>query len=103
MCVQTDKGMAKKSSKKSGAKRAKRAAGSRHRKPRRSWSVYIYRALKHVHKDMGMSSKAMKIMNSFCGDVFERIATEAAHLVRISKTRTLGSRYVRVVCVDVWR
>lgn len=38
-----------------------------------SYSSYIYKVLKQVHPDIGISNKAMMILNSFCNDIFERI------------------------------
>jgi len=87
--------MAKSSKKAAATGGAKKKGGSRHRKPRRSWSVYIYRALKQVSKELTVSSKAMSVVNSFVTDIFERIANEAASLARINKRRTLGSREVQ--------
>ena len=85
---------AKRSSKKPAA--AKKAGGKRsNRKPRRTWSVYIHRALRQVNKNLSLSSKAMAIVNSFCNDVFERVAEQAAQLTRIEKRRTLGSREIQ--------
>jgi len=60
-----------------------------------SYGIYIYKVLKQVHPDTGVSSKAMSIMNSFIADTFERIATEAGRLVRINKKGTLSSREVQ--------
>ena len=37
---------------------------------------YIYKVLKQVHPNTGISKKSMSIMNSFINDVFERLATE---------------------------
>ena len=54
-------------------KRAKRG-----KKRVRTWSMYIYKVLKQVHSDTGISNKAMNIMNSFINDVFDRLATEAS-------------------------
>ena len=34
------------------------------RRRRESYSIYIYKVLKQVHPDTGISSKAMSIMNS---------------------------------------
>ena len=70
-------------------------ATSRRRRLHRSWSVYIFRTLKQVHKQMGISSKGMAVVNSFCTDIFERVAEEAANLVRLNKTKTLGSREIQ--------
>jgi len=48
---------------------------------KRTWTVYLYRTLKQIHKDVGMSSKGMRVVNSFVQNIFERIATEAASLM----------------------
>uniref|UniRef100_A0A8R1IBU8 Histone H2B n=1 Tax=Caenorhabditis japonica TaxID=281687 RepID=A0A8R1IBU8_CAEJA len=57
--------------------------------------VYIYRVLKQVHPDTGVSSKAMSIMNSFVNDVFERIAAEASRLAHYNKRSTISSREIQ--------
>jgi len=67
----------------------------RSKKRSESYSIYIYKVLKQVHPDTGVSSKAMSIMNSFVSDLFERIATEAAKLSQYSKTKTLTSREIQ--------
>jgi histone H2B len=51
--------------------------------------------LKQVHPDIGISKKAMNIMNSFIHDTFDRVATEGSKLVRFNKRRTLSSREVQ--------
>ncbi|KAL0247984.1 hypothetical protein GEMRC1_004266 [Eukaryota sp. GEM-RC1] len=60
-----------------------------------TWATYIYRVLRQVHPDTGISTKAMGIMNSFVNDIFERIATEASRLARINKRNTLSSREIQ--------
>ncbi|TKR65562.1 hypothetical protein L596_025951 [Steinernema carpocapsae] len=60
-----------------------------------SYSVYVYRVLKQVHPDTGISSKAMSIMNSFVNDVFERIAVEASKLAHYNKRSTISSREIQ--------
>jgi len=60
-----------------------------------TFSIYIYKVLKQVHPDIGVSKKAMNIMNSFIQDTFDRIATEGSKLVRFNKRRTLSSREVQ--------
>ena len=71
-------------------------AKSTDRKVRRrrveTFSIYIYKVLKQVHPDIGISKKAMNIMNSFIHDTFDRVATEGSKLVRFNKRRTLSSR-----------
>ncbi|AYU77896.1 histone H2B [Leishmania donovani] len=66
-----------------------------HRKPKRSWNVYVCRSLKAINAQMSMSHRTMKIVNSYVSDVMERICTEAAVLVRTNKKRTLGAREVQ--------
>uniref|UniRef100_A0A0N4Z3C9 Histone H2B n=1 Tax=Parastrongyloides trichosuri TaxID=131310 RepID=A0A0N4Z3C9_PARTI len=60
-----------------------------------TYSIYIYRVLKQVHPDTGVSSKAMSIMNSFVNDVFERIAGEASKLAHYNKKSTISSREIQ--------
>jgi len=60
-----------------------------------TFSLYIYKVLKQVHPDTGISKKAMNIMNSFINDIFERIALESSKLVRYNKRRTLSSREIQ--------
>ena len=82
---------AKKSAKKAGAKKGK----TRSKKRAESWGTYIFRVLKQVHPETGISKKAMSIMNSFIGDVFERLCAESARLSRYSSKATLSSREVQ--------
>ena len=87
--------MAKTPSKKS-AKAPKKAGEGKKKKSRtESYSSYIYKVLKQVHPDTGISSKAMSIMNSFINDIFEKIATEAAKLARYNKKPTVTSREIQ--------
>ncbi|XP_002162131.1 late histone H2B.L4 [Hydra vulgaris] len=65
------------------------------RKGKQSYGIYIYRVLKQVHPDVGISSKAMSIMNSFVNDIFERIAGESSKLAVHNKKMTISSREVQ--------
>ena len=75
----------------------KRPAQERKQKKKRTetFSVYIYRVLKQVHPETGISKRSMNIMNSFINDIFEKIALEASKLVRYNKKHTLSSREVQ--------
>jgi len=73
----------------SGAKKVARKSKSE------TYKIYIYKVLKQVHPDTGISSKAMSIMNSFINDIFEKIATEAAKLARYNKKPTVTSREIQ--------
>ena len=88
---------ATKGSKKAIVKKAPSADGKKARKAKRkeSFSIYVYKVLKQVHPDTGISSKAMMIMNSFVSDIFERIAGEASKLAKYNKRSTISSREIQ--------
>ena len=86
--------MAKTPSKKS-RKSSKKSTSTRRRKRKESYSTYIYRVLKQVHPETGISKSGMSIMNSFINDVFERVCAEAGKLARYNKKKTLSSREVQ--------
>ena len=69
--------------------------GAAAKKNQETYSVYIYRVLKQVHPETGISKRSMSIMNSFINDLFEKISTEAAKLVRYNKKQTLSSREIQ--------
>ena len=78
------------------SQKSQRSGDKKHKKSRKeSYSIYIYRVLRQVHPDTGISSKAMSIMNSFVNDVFERIAAEAARLAHYNKRSTISSREIQ--------
>jgi len=86
---------------KAAKKTAPKATGAdgekkKRRKARKeTYSSYIYKVLKQVHPDTGISNKAMAILNSFVNDIFERIATEASKLASYSKKSTISSREIQ--------
>ena len=86
-----------KAAKKAGKAQKAIAKGDKKKKRRRkeSYSIYIYKVLKQVHPDTGVSSKAMSIMNSFVNDIFERIAAEASRLAHYNKRSTITSREIQ--------
>ena len=72
---------------KKGKKKAKKSV--------ETYKIYIFKVLKQVHPDIGISSKAMSIMNSFINDIFEKLAGEAAKLARYNKKPTITSREIQ--------
>uniref|UniRef100_A0A5S6QBV8 Histone domain-containing protein n=1 Tax=Trichuris muris TaxID=70415 RepID=A0A5S6QBV8_TRIMR len=86
-----------KGTKKKGETHKVSMSGDKKRKSSRkeSFAIYIYRVLKQVHPDTGISSKAMSIMNSFVNDVFDRIAAESSHLAHYNNHHTITSREVQ--------
>ncbi|XP_078251495.1 histone H2B-like [Rhinoraja longicauda] len=82
---------------KKGAKKTlpKPVDKKRKKSRKQSYSIYIYKVMKQVHPDTGISSKAMDIMSSFVNDIFERIAGEASRLTHYSKRSTISSREIQ--------
>ena len=64
-------------------------------KRKESYAIYIYKVLKQVHPETGISKKGISILNSFVNDIFDRIALEASKLARYNKKATLSSREVQ--------
>ena len=77
------------------AKAVKKVAAAPKKRRGETFSVYIYRVLKQVHPETGVSKRSMSIMNSFINDIFEKIASEASRLVRYNRRHTLSSREVQ--------
>jgi histone H2B len=87
--------MAKTPSKKSAKAPKKAGAEKRKRKPVESYTTYIYKVLKQVHPDTGISKKGMSVMNSFINDIFDRVGGEAGKLAKYNKKATLQSREIQ--------
>ncbi|KAB2080795.1 hypothetical protein ERO13_A05G086500v2 [Gossypium hirsutum] len=76
----------------------KEAGDKKKKRPKKSvetYKIYIFKVLKQVHPDIGISSKAMGIMNSFINDIFEKLAQEASRLARYNKKPTITSREIQ--------
>ncbi|GMY15919.1 late histone H2B.L4-like [Fagus crenata] len=56
---------------------------------------YVFGVLKEVHPGMGISSKAMTILNNLMNDMFERLASEAGRLTKYTRRMTLSSREIQ--------
>ncbi|KAI8523861.1 hypothetical protein RHMOL_Rhmol13G0105000 [Rhododendron molle] len=84
------KKLPKDSSAAAGEKKKKRS-----KKSVETYKIYIFKVLKQVHPDIGISSKAMGIMNSFINDIFEKLAQEASRLARYNKKPTITSREIQ--------
>lgn len=76
---------------------ARRTQGSvrTRRKNFRSFSLYIYKVLKSIANDVGISRKGMAVVDSLVADMFEQIAVEGARLVRYSNKKTLSSNDIQ--------
>lgn len=60
-----------------------------------SFNIYLYKVLRQIHPETGISSRAMSIMNSFVNDLFERLATEASRLSRYNEKLTMTSHEIQ--------
>ncbi|RLN34223.1 hypothetical protein C2845_PM03G28110 [Panicum miliaceum] len=56
---------------------------------------YVWRVLKQVHPELGVSGHAMRVLDMMMADMFERLAEEAARLSKASGRATLSSREVQ--------
>lgn len=65
------------------------------RRRNESFAIYIYKVLKQVHPDIGVSSKTMSIMNSFVYDIFERIIAESSRLAKYNNRSTISSNEIQ--------
>ncbi|XP_041052111.1 histone H2B-like [Carcharodon carcharias] len=88
-------GASRKASKQSLIKVTKKPPKKRRKSRKQSYSIYVYRVLTQVHPSTRISSKAMSVMNSFVIDIFERIASEASHLIHYNKCRTISAREIQ--------
>jgi len=88
------KGKAKKAGK-SHDHDALRGVGTRKKARKQTWVMYIYKCLKHVHPEIGISSKAMRILNNFVDDLFEKIQSQAVELTKLRKAKTLSAREIQ--------
>jgi len=84
--------------KEAGKKTATAPSGEKKKRSKarkETYSSYIYKVLKQVHPDTGISNRAMSILNSFVNDIFERVATEASKLAAYNKKSTISSREIQ--------
>jgi len=98
--------------KEAGKKTAAATSGDKKKRSKtrkETYSSYIYKVLKQVHPDTGISNKAMSILNSFgtfppllfqgltcvVNDIFERVAGEASKLASYNKKSTISSREIQ--------
>merc|ERR1712000_335339 len=93
-----DKKPAAKAPEKKDAGKKTAASGDKKKRTKtrkETYSSYIYKVLKQVHPDTGISNRAMSILNSFVNDIFECVATEASKLAAYNKKSTISSREIQ--------
>jgi histone H2B len=80
---------------KSGGKRKKHRSKSQGVNKLLTSKLYVYKVLKQIHPDTGISSKAMTTVCDMIGAAGERLLVEAGKLVRYNKRGTLSSREIQ--------
>merc|ERR1719478_1456147 len=75
-----------------GGKVGAKLGVKKNKKKRPTYNTYTYKVLKQVHKDLGMSKKAMQVFDNFIVDILERMATESGKLAKREKKTTLKAR-----------
>ncbi|XP_018898504.1 histone H2B [Bemisia tabaci] len=74
-----------------GAMPAKRKKDRMRRQP---FEIYAHKMVKMMFSNRSITRKGALVMSSFIHDFFERLATEAGHLVRINHMQTMSHRHV---------
>ncbi|KAL5580152.1 hypothetical protein UlMin_012594 [Ulmus minor] len=73
----------------------KKEKKKRKRGGKEEYKRYVFMVLKQVHPGMGISSKAMTVVNNMMNDMFERLVGEAAKLTMYTGKMTLTSREIQ--------
>ncbi|XP_041052096.1 histone H2B 5-like [Carcharodon carcharias] len=84
-----------KASKQSLTKITRKPPKKRRKSRKKSYSTNVYRVLTQVHPSSRISSKAMSFMNYFVVDIFERVASEASHLIHHNKRHAISARDIQ--------
>mmetsp|Transcript_1126 Transcript_1126/g.2832 ORF Transcript_1126/g.2832 Transcript_1126/m.2832 type:complete len:126 (-) Transcript_1126:36-413(-) len=82
-------------SSKSPKKAVSKHQSKRSKKRVETYATYIYKVLKQIHPNIGISQKSMSTMNSFVSDMFEKIASEAGRLGDKSNKTTMMAKEVQ--------
>ena len=64
-------------------------------KPQFNLQAYIYRVLKQVHPEIGISSSTMGCLNSIAFEVYRKLARTAQELSHHAKSKTLSAQDVQ--------
>ena len=82
------------------ARSPKRSSEPRGYKKKRTetFNLYIFKVLKQVHPEIGMSKRAMNVMNGFVHDTVDRIANEAGNIVKYNKRSTMDASALQCAC-----
>lgn len=69
---------------------------TRRKKPRNdSFAIYVYKVLKQVHPNLGISKSGMTVANNIVHDIFQIIASEAGSIARYNKKSTITAKEIQ--------
>lgn len=69
-------------------------SGKRKFRRKQTYATYIYKVLKQVHPDTGLSKKAMSTANSIINDLHVRIIEEAVHICTANRNKGISVRHI---------
>lgn len=98
---QTKKQVHKIQSSRSGSGGKKGSTGEkkqRRKKKHDNFKNFMYKVLKVIHPDLGLSGPAVSIVNSFILDMLDRLASEAAIALKVRKGQTLQPKDFKMAC-----
>lgn len=72
------------------------------RRPKRTYTSYIYKALKEQHPQLGISKKAMAIMDSIVVTTYQKLMNEIPKLLKVANRRTVSEREVESAVRQVY-
>lgn len=80
-------------------------AASKKKAPRstQSFGTYIYRVLKELHPDTGLSSRSVAVFDNLIKDIIDRLQDEAETVMRHGKTHTLTDKHVASAAILLLR
>ncbi|XP_022969529.1 histone H2B.4-like isoform X2 [Cucurbita maxima] len=79
------------SRKKNEKKKEREVKKRRSREGREGYKRYVFKVLKQVHPEVGISGQAMVILNNLMNDMFERLAEEATKLSKYTDAVIKGN------------
>lgn len=79
-----------------GAKGGEARKKKGHHKKQQHWDLYIHRTLRQMNKRGTISKAAIRVLSSFVEDMFNKIQSEAVHVARINKKKTLSATEIQI-------
>ncbi|PIA54901.1 hypothetical protein AQUCO_00901066v1 [Aquilegia coerulea] len=83
------------SAKEGEEKKGKKSGRKRMLDTGETYNTYVYKVLKQVHPDLGITFKGMMVLNGFMNDMFERLAREASKLTDYTGKKTMSAREIQ--------